>query len=559
MKKPLLLLLGIFFVGVLLRFYQLGSVPVGFHRDEAFFGYNAYSILKTGNDMSGEFLPIHFRSFLYSPGGYSYFSSPFIALFDLSPFSTRFASALFGSMTILLMFPLVKNLFVGYKRNTSLALLAALFVAISPWHINLSRTTTENTIVTFFIVLGILLLTYYRASQKIILLIASFFSFALTLFMYQAPRAFLPLFIPISLITIVGMKEVLRRKIILAVLFVILIVLPVLLVLSSQQLSLRISSLSILNHPEASLLVTEQITSDGATGMPFIATRVFHNKATAISLIFIENYANHFSFNHLFSDGGFPDRYRIPHIGLLYLFEIPLLIFAIFRIFKKYSRIGIFLLAWIALVPVGSSLTFDDVPNLQRTLMSLPSFAILSAFGLVELYGVIIQRWRKMKIPFVIIATGVIVMFLGYYLMQYYSVGKLYRPWYRNDGYKELVNSLNNLGKDYKEIIVTNRESAPSVLFLFYNKYDPKTFQEESRSSDLDNSDSTPFSKYYFVSDECPVRAEINEAGERVVYGKKGVLYVNSGLCKELPEEAVSLEQVKRVDGSTAFDIVVMR
>src|SRR5579885_2151410 len=108
-------LIIIFFIGCTLRFYGLGEYPYGLHKDEAFLGYNAYSILKTARDITGNFLPLHLKSFLYSPAGYSYFSIPFIALFGLSVFSVRFASAFFGSLTILLVFFLTVELFHEYK------------------------------------------------------------------------------------------------------------------------------------------------------------------------------------------------------------------------------------------------------------------------------------------------------------------------------------------------------------------------------------------------------------------------------------------------------------
>src|SRR5437660_10802243 len=111
MRKSLLLLILFFFLGAFLRFYLLGNIPTGFHRDEAFLGYNAYSILLTGRDMTGHLFPLHLESFLYSPAGYSYFSIPFIAVFGLSAFSVRFASAFFGSITLLLVPFLVIELF----------------------------------------------------------------------------------------------------------------------------------------------------------------------------------------------------------------------------------------------------------------------------------------------------------------------------------------------------------------------------------------------------------------------------------------------------------------
>ena len=151
MKKYLIVLTTITLLGALLRFYKLGDIPVGFHRDEAILGYTAYSILKTGRDMSGTVFPLHLASFIYSPAGYSYASIPFVFLFGLTPFSTRFASALFGTLTIILTFFFVRELLSQRKSATCVALLASVVLSISPWHINLSRTATENTIVVFFL------------------------------------------------------------------------------------------------------------------------------------------------------------------------------------------------------------------------------------------------------------------------------------------------------------------------------------------------------------------------------------------------------------------------
>jgi 4-amino-4-deoxy-L-arabinose transferase-like glycosyltransferase len=129
-KKVFLVLFSILFLGVFLRFYQLGTVPQGLHRDEAFLGYNAYSILKTGKDMSGNFLPLHLQSFLYSPAGYSYFSIPFIALFGLSAFSVRFASAFFSSGSIVLVFFLSRKIFEDSKDKNLISIVSAFLLAI---------------------------------------------------------------------------------------------------------------------------------------------------------------------------------------------------------------------------------------------------------------------------------------------------------------------------------------------------------------------------------------------------------------------------------------------
>ena len=51
--------------GVGLRVARLDKVPPALHQDEAYNGYDAYSILKTGRDHHGNFLPIALQACVY--------------------------------------------------------------------------------------------------------------------------------------------------------------------------------------------------------------------------------------------------------------------------------------------------------------------------------------------------------------------------------------------------------------------------------------------------------------------------------------------------------------
>lgn len=343
--KELTLLLLIFLIGCFLRFYRLGDVPVGFHQDEAFFGYNAYSILKTGKDMTGNFFPIHLQSFWYSPGLYSYFAIPFISLFKLNPFSVRVPSALFGTFSIIAVYFLIKELFIKYKYRKLLALLTSFFLAINPWSINLSRTATENTIATFFIISGVLAYLYWNRINKTYLFILSFFLFFVSIFIYQAPRGFLPIFLPVLFLLVY--KRIYFTKFFYSLaLFAIVIVLPVVIILHSPKLSTRIKSLSIFTNPRSQLLLDESIREDGLMMQPVLVTRVFHNKLFSYSSDFLNNYFSHLSYNFFFSDQALPPRYKIPSMGLLYIFEFPLILLGTFFILKQKLKEGMFLIAW---------------------------------------------------------------------------------------------------------------------------------------------------------------------------------------------------------------------
>lgn len=549
MNKTFVALLIILFVGIFLRFYRLGEIPIGFHRDEAFLGYNAYSILETGKDINGIFLPLHLKSFLFSPALYSYFSIPFIKIFDLNAFSVRFASALFGSFTVLITYFLACELIriSKVRINASiLGLFSAFLLAISPWHINLSRTATENTIVVFFIGLAICIYLVAVETNKRYLLLVSFFCFFITLFIYQAPRAFLPFLVPLLVFLFIGTRGK-KYYIFKILLLFITILLPLLLVLNSKDLSLRIRTVSIFATSETQLLIDEQIRTDGIFQTPVLLTRIFHNKLTMYTQKFLENYFSHFSYNFLFSDKSLPDRYRVPLNGILYILELPLLLVGIFGLIKENKRLSMFLIGWITIAPIGSALTFDDVPNLQRTLLVFPAISVVEAFGLIK----IIENLRKSSF-LRILGMGLMLIFvysISFYIHQYYVHASRYRPWYRQDGYKELVEKVNTLLVKNKKTIITDRESAPTIFFLFYSKYSPIKFQKETKNTKMRDVDRISFGQFEFTQEECPLKPD--EDGK---YKKENnVVFVNSGLCKGVSNMGET--EIKRLDGSVAFRI----
>lgn len=552
-RLKLLMILLIVFLGFLLRFYNLGQVPLALHRDEAFLGYNAYSLLKTSIDMNGNFLPLHMASFIYSPAGYSYLSIPFMAIFDLSSFSVRFASAFFGSLTVIATFFLTMELFHKFKSKIWLSLLSSFFLAISPWHINLSRTATESTVVVFFISLATFLYLIWIRKNSLSLLFLSFILFGLTLFIYQAPRAFLPFFIPLLIVSFLMPIITKRRIVLIIVMFLLTIIMPLFLILSSKNLSLRIRTVSILAGSETQLVLDEQIREDGIEKTSNFITRIFHNKLIGYSNEVLSNYFKHFSYSFLFTDQVLPDRYRVPLSGLIYLFELPLLFLGLWYLLGVDKKNLFFLIGWIMLAPIGSSLTFDDVPNLQRTLIIFPALSIISALGLLYVLAKINKNKFFGKIT-VGLFSIIVIFGISSYLHQYYIHVNKYRPWYRNDGYEKLVKNVNNLRSSYEKVVVTNRESAPTIFFLFYGKYNPRTFQEETRNTTMQDFDRINFGKYEFSQEECPLKIDKNE----LIIGDRNTLYVNSGLCKSF-SQAKELGVVRRGDNSIVFRILDTR
>lgn len=554
-KRTIFFLLGIILIlGIFLRFFALNTFPTGFHRDEAFFGYNAYSLYKTGKDMTGDFLPLHLASFLYTPSGYSYISIPFIAAFGLSEFSIRAASALFGSLTILITYFLCVELLTFFKKKEAetVGLISAFLLSISPWHINLSRTASAITVVVFFISLGVLFYLLSIRKNSILLLISSFLLWFVSLGFYIAPYSFLPLFLPLFYILFRKDAFVNKYKWLQLGLFIVLIIVPLIVTLRSPTLSLRASSLSITKTENIQSVAIEQIHADGQKGIRPLFTRFFHNKPFLLAQAVTTNYFHHFSFDFLFTDSGFPDRYRVPLVGLVYWYELPFLLLGLFTILKWNNKIGYFLLGWVLLAPVGSSLTYDDVPNLQRTLFMLPALTIIIAIGIMQWIKLFsgIKKQLAFGILAIIVASSVV-----FYIHQYYIHAAVYRPWYRQEGYKELVEEVDLLQNTYKKDVVTNSESAPTIFFLFYNKYNPTNFQKETAHTKMHDFDRIGFAHYEFSQQECPLQKKNLPDGSTMITGERGVLYVDSGLCK-VPENARILKTIYRSDHSKAFLIL---
>src|SRR5579871_3904300 len=144
MKKLITLKMAIFIsiicLAGFLRFWQLGSNPPSLYWDEVSQAYNAYSILTTGHDEHQEFLPIaRFIAFGdYKAPVYIYADVLSIGLFGKNEFAVRFPSALFGTLTVLVTYFLVSELFYKNKHKGIISLGSAFFLAISPWHIQLS-------------------------------------------------------------------------------------------------------------------------------------------------------------------------------------------------------------------------------------------------------------------------------------------------------------------------------------------------------------------------------------------------------------------------------------
>jgi len=145
-----IILIAILLVAAFLRLWKLGKVPVAMFGDEMDVGYHAYSILKTGRDYSGNFLPIHFQSLAeWRTPLYLYSTVPTVAIFGISPWGVRLPAAIFGILGVIALYLLISEIV-----NRQLAIVASFLLAVSPWYIQYSRAGFEATQLIFFLLIG---------------------------------------------------------------------------------------------------------------------------------------------------------------------------------------------------------------------------------------------------------------------------------------------------------------------------------------------------------------------------------------------------------------------
>jgi len=441
----LILLLAAF-----LRFWRLGDYPA-LNADEAAIGYNAYTLIQTGHDEHGNSWPIHFQSFNdYKPGLYFYLVLPFVKLLGLNEWAVRIPGAFLGVATVYLIYLLVKELFKNHEspvtNHQSLPIIAAFFLAISPWHIHFSRGGWEVNVATFFIVLGLLL--FLKGLNSLPVLMVSFVSFALSFYTYHAARIIVPLLI-LGLLVIYW-KEVKTnfKNIVLTGLVGLVAVLPLIKDLTRTDIYSRAVGVGLFADIGPLARINEQ-RGEHSDYMSLPA-KILHNKAVNYGLAFMENWSEHYHGLFLFLSGDDIQRNKVPETGQMYLFDLVFIVVGLIYIFRSYQRSWpnsayplytksySLIIWWLVIAPTAAALTFQSPHALRSQNMVIP-LTIISALGLAN-----IVKWLKKQKKYLIIigylSLIIIIMwnFMRYLHMYWVHMAKEY-PYSSQYGVKELV------------------------------------------------------------------------------------------------------------------------
>lgn len=493
----LVFLLIVLLAGVL-RFSFLGQNPPGLTNDEADIGYDAYSILKTGKDQWGELFPLSaFMGFGdYRPPVYTYLVVPSIALFGLNEFAVRFPSALIGLLTVILTFFLIKKLF-----NEKTALIVSFLLAISPWHIGMSRVGIESNVAVFLTVLAVYL--FFLSFKNYKLLILSAIVIVLDLYAYYSMRMFVPV-ICLALFLLYKNNLPGARKIALLSLFLgSLLLMPIAKSFTESGGQGRLGQITFTKDVGLLNNINEK---RGAcqTKLPGIVCKIVYNKPVTYFSTFLANYINHFSPNLLFLSGSSTSLSVMPPRGFLYLFELPFLIIGIIYLAAKRTKENVFFLTWVFIAPLADSLTSSG--HYSRMLALLPALQITTAVGFMLVY----ENIKKASFPLTKILMSVFIMLslvsLGAFITDYSTYYPTFFSRSSHYGYKELFQYLKTNENNYSEIFISNKyyDTKQYIFYLFFTKYDPARYQTaETKNAEREKDGWVRISRvdnYFFVN-----------------------------------------------------------
>lgn len=526
-------------LAVFLRFWQLGEIPAGFHSDEADYGYNAYSLLKTGKDEYGKPYPLIYRSFGdYKGAVYAYLTIPFIATSGMNEWAVRAPSAVFGVLFILLTYAFVYRI----SKNKRLAVLSMALAVISPLGLLLSRVQSDPLVGAFFFYLGFYLFLLWTEKKRIWQLLTSLVSLYIGFFTYSNDQLFvIPFFLLLAARYWKTWSTSLRVTS--AIVFGVLVLTIAGIIVSSA--GTRLGQVSIFATRDVQLPLEEDLRENGAMRVPLLVTRAFHNKVTAYGQYFLDNFASYLSYNFLFRQANQPLREQVPSSGVLLLIDLPFVLIGIYTVFRKKYQYGITSVFWVLLIPVVLSIASGETPNIHRFIWAMIPIYVLTATGILAVYDAASRRYR------IVLALCIGALFMLNeitYLERLFIHQPIHNPIYRNAADKDLAIALKEYYTSYD--VVVNQKILEYMLFFW--PIEPDIYQREGSPRDTDNA---WYRNFMFVTDPCP--SSLYNPTIREIKADR-VLYVNKGECRLMEDDKV-IKTIKYKNTLNAYYLVEKR
>jgi hypothetical protein len=547
-KHTLLLFTCIVVVAIFLRFWQVGTT-VSLEEDEVAWGYNAYSIGIDGKDEFGRFLPFDYLESFgdFKPPLYAYADVLPVKVFGLNSFAVRFPSAFFGVLTVVITYFLVKRIFTNSTKKEWYSLMSSFVLAISPWHIMLSRAAFEANVATFFLVLGVWLFLI-AVEEKKWYFIFSAISFVLAMYTFNTSRVVAPLLVAALAIGFHKRLLILKKEVILAGVVGLLLLSPTISFLFSPNASLRFKEVNIFSNLDIVKVSNEQIVQDNNS----IIAKLFYNRRLGYAHEYLKHYFDNLSPQFLFLEGDPNPRFSIQSVGQMYLWDILFFFLGMLYLFKQKEKYGWILPVWILLGIIPAA-TARETPHALRIETTLPAFQIFVAYGFVNFIDGIKKKMYGINVQHIVGGIAFVLLFLNvfYFVYTYFNQypKRFSAQW--QYGYKEAISYAVLHEKEYTHIYIPQELGRPYIHYVFYAQYDPRNLRTNAKiTRDLFGFVNVKQIGAYEFPDALP---SLQKGNLYITYFKNDKEY-----SEKVPKNAQILQTIHRLDGSLGLTVYTL-
>lgn len=481
MKIKRVSLLIVFLIGLFLRTFLLGDIPPGVTNDEANVAYDTFLLTQTGKDQWGKSWPLEFKGFGdYRLPVYQYLLFPLIKIFGMRSWATRLPTALFGSITILLVYFFVLVLFNRFKEREVLALICTLVLTLNPWHFGMSRWLMEANVGLFMAFLAIY---FILRNKKYDWVIGAVFT-GISFYTYYGLRVFLPLFL-IYLVFSYGKWP--KKKTLFFGLLAFFLCLPI--VFNALKTGGGLARVKQVNFTQDIGLVNQINEYRGSCQSFFVPLKettsysifknicvVLFNRPVFWTRQFILNYFNHFSFSFLFFEKFERAWQFLPPHSFFYFFNLPFFVIGFLALLINFRKQGEYLLVWFLIAPLVDSITGDG--HYARSFIMLTPLVIFIGAGYYFAFYFIKKNYRRLFNLILIPFLGFSLFFVIQFLAKYFIYFPKAQSKYSHYEYQPLFEYLKSVEDKYDNIYISRkiRDTKQYIFYLYYNRIPAEEF-----------------------------------------------------------------------------------
>ncbi len=472
---------AILLVAAGLRLIGVGAVgPPGLNQDEAANAWNAYCLLKTGQDQTGARRPIFYCPCL---GGnrstlYLYVLLPFQAVGGMNVMTTRLPGAIAGIVSVLLLHGVGRRLF-----GPGIGLLAAALLAVNPWHVQHSRWGHEACLGTLLALAPLAVLLWAGAPladavdlnrrRRVARMALAGLVVGVCCYGYQAVRIFLPVFL-------MGAVLVSGR-----------------------------GWWAYVRSARGALAVGAFLVAVGVTFGPLAAAHLGDRDGTGINKrarqtwaweaddalnekvgIIVRRYVRHFGWDFLAANGDRWPVHSVPGFGQFHVYALPLMVLGGLVVAWRLpsSPSARVLLVWVLAYPAGDVLSKHAEGSLHA-LRSYPGMCGLALLAAVGASSAVVWLWRRSRPAAITLCAvfGIAVMvcnarFYRTFFGEYNEHPKVYHFDFQVDIVEAFRWLEPHLDETDAVFCTTRGTNLPYVVSLVALNYDPEQWFQEPRA-----------------------------------------------------------------------------